>query len=110
MTGSTDLLASVKTKVEKLINHCEKLNSGNAGLQTKIHTLESEKEQLQQMINHLHKELESRQAEIAELYSKTEVLKNAESLNHQHENAAEVKTRINDLMREIDNCIALLSK
>lgn len=110
MTGSTDLLVSVKTKVEKLINHCEKLNASTSGLQSRVQHLESEKEQLQQVINHLHKELESRQAEIAELYNRTEVLKNAETLNRSDENAAEVKTRINELMREIDNCIALLSK
>lgn len=110
MTGSIDLLASVKTKVEKLINHCEKLNAGNSGLLSKVQQLESEKDQLQQMISHLHKELESRQVEIAELYTKTEALKNAESKPYADENSAEVKTRINELMHEIDNCIALLSK
>lgn len=110
MTGSTDLLASVKTKVEKLINHCEKLNEGNRSLQSRLTQLESEKDQLQQMISHLHRELDSRQSEIAELHRKAEAGINAETLNRPTEHTAEVKARINDLMREIDNCISLLSK
>lgn len=110
MTESGDLTASVKTKVEKLINRCEELKTSEAQMQGRLKVLETEREQLQQFIRQLHNELDLRQSEIARLSHDLEVLKNAESLNHSDEKSVGMKTKINELMREIDNCITLLSK
>lgn len=79
-------------------------------MQGRLSALESEREQLQQFIRQLHTELDQRQSEIARLSQNLEVLKNAESLNRSDEKSVEMKTKINELMREIDNCITLLSK
>ncbi len=110
MTGSGDLTSSVKTKVERLINHCEQLKTATAEAQSRMKTLEAERDQLQVFIRQLHSELDHRQTEIARLNGQLEVLKNAEAMSHSDERSSEVKTRINELMREIDNCIVLLSK
>lgn len=110
MAESGDLMVSVKTKVEKVINYCEQLKASEGQMQGRLKVLEAEREQLQQFIRQLHNELDQRQSDIARLNRDLEVLKNAESLNRSDEKSVEMKTKINELMREIDNCILLLSK
>ena len=110
MTVSTDLHTSVKTKVEELINRCEHLQNRNEDLVNQLSRLDAENARLHQVTENLNTELTSSKQQIMELNHRVEILKNAETLSRSDEKSAEVKSRINDLMREIDNCIALLSK
>ncbi len=103
MTGSTDLPGLLKTKVEKLINHCEQLRTDQHSMQERIRQLEAEKSLLEDQVR-------IRQSEIATLHQRVEILKNAEALTRSDAQSAAMKSKINELMREIDNCIALLSK
>lgn len=104
------MTASLKTKVERLIHHCDEVKRSEGQLQERVKVLEAERVQLQQFISQLHGEIDRRQSEIATLNRNMEVLKNAEALNQSDERSADMKRKINELMREIDNCITLLSK
>jgi septal ring factor EnvC (AmiA/AmiB activator) len=110
MTVSTDLHSSVKTKVEELINFCENLKRKSAELNGQLKSLETENDRLLQENQNLQQQLGQYQKQNMELNHRVEILKNAETLNRSDEKSKEVKTRINELMREIDNCITLLSK
>jgi predicted nuclease with TOPRIM domain len=104
------MTASLKNKVERLIHHCDTVKRSEEEARERVNTLGAERDQLQHFIQTLQSELERRQSEIVRLTQNMEVLKNAEALSHSDERSSDMKRKINELMREIDNCITLLSK
>jgi chromosome segregation ATPase len=73
-------------------------------------TLKDQNEILKSRNEELLKVLDEGEARIKELEKKYERLRLTGALLGGNENAAEAKKRINDLMREIDKCIALLDR
>ena len=95
MKSASTLITGIEYKVRKLIEQIEILENENSQLNTKI-------EQLKTNIKSLELSLDEQQQRI-------KVLKLAKSLNKE-ESKTEVKLKINELLREIDNCVRLLNK
>jgi putative cell wall-binding protein len=92
----TVLLKEFKDRLDKLIELCERLKYEN-------HQLIDAKLRLEEQVHLLNKENEV-------LDKKNEDLKLAKSLMATDENSHNAKIRINRIVREIDNCIALINK
>jgi len=92
----TVLLEEFKIRLNKLIELCEKLKYENNKLNEEKLKFEEEVQVLSQ-----DKEL---------LEKKIEDLKLAKSLMASDENSHNARIRINRIVREIDNCIALINK
>ncbi len=89
------LLASgVRKKVEKLIEKQSLLTEKN--------------ENLLEQIKKVKKELEEKSHHIQELENKVKMLKIAGSVDN--ESTKEVKLKINEMVREIDKCIAQINR
>lgn len=112
MTGSADLMHSIESKVEKLIQLCEQHKSVNQKLHTDIEQLKIENQKIQSELTAKNSELQQKENRLHDLNHQVEVLKNAESIAQvtADKSSTEVKMKINEMMREIDNCISLLSK
>ncbi len=95
MDDMTILLSGIDNKVRMLVNQLEK------ALKDKNQLLE-ENEKLKQ-------EVKSRENDIKEFEKQNKLLKIAKSIESL-EGKKEVKQKINELVREIDNCIALLNR
>jgi uncharacterized protein YlxW (UPF0749 family) len=96
MRSITSQVANLKAKTEKIIHLQESLRKENGALR-KQNTM------LQQQVNTL-------ETEKKELEEKYKVLKLARSLAGDGEKNLAVKLKINELVREIDKCIAQLNK
>lgn len=72
--------------------------------------LESELGKKESMIDDLKEKLEASRTREEALIEKNRVLTMAKSLNGDSENNTEVRSTVNELVREIDKCIALLNK
>ena len=89
------LLASgVKQKVEKLI--------------VKQNSLQEENKKLSEQIKKVNNELEEKIQHVSELEDKVKMLKIAGSVDN--ESTKEVKLKINEMVREIDKCIAQINR
>ena len=89
------LLASgVKQKVEKLI--------------VKQNSLQEENKKLSEQIKKVNNELEEKIQQVSELEDKVKMLKIAGSVDN--ESTKEVKLKINEMVREIDKCIAQINR
>lgn len=86
------------------------LNRKLDDLLTRYSALKSENMSLKGVIGGLEKDLEERLLRIKELESRNEKLKLTGALLGDGENAAEAKKKINELVREIDRCVALLNR
>lgn len=95
MESAATLIAGIDYKVRKLISQVAKLEEENKVLNLKI-------EELNTTISGLEQQIEDQQ-------NRMKVLKLAKSLNKE-ESKTEVKLKINELLREIDNCVRLLNK
>jgi len=95
MESAATLIAGIDYKVRKLISQVAKLEEENKVLNLKI-------EELNTTITGLEQHIEDQQNRI-------KILKLAKSLNKE-ESKTEVKLKINELLREIDNCVRLLNK
>jgi chromosome segregation ATPase len=91
-----DELKLLNKKIDELVN-----SYGN--LKQECENLKTEKEALKTV-------LQDRETEMKELEKKYERVKLAGSLAGEGENASEAKKKISELVREIDNCIALLNR
>ena len=87
-----------------------------ASVEDKIHRLGEQKrsaleelDKSRQKVQSLESRVSELNAEIDELKGKNKVIQVAQSLNS-GENSTEARRRINELVREIDKCIALLNK
>jgi hypothetical protein len=72
--------------------------------------LKEENKNLKSRNESLEKEVHEREAEMKELEKKYDRLKLSGAILGEGENALEAKRRINELMREVDKCIALLDR
>ena len=91
-------LEGLKTKVEKLINSHLELSRENKNLQ---------------LYNHeLREKLEEQKNKIKELEDKNKIIKLSQAVNGSgsDQNARDLKLKINEYIREIDKCLALLHK
>src|SRR5687767_7529153 len=90
-------LTSLQSKIEKIVHLHKKL-------QDDYSKVVNEKQQL-------HKTIEEQRTAISKLEEKNKTIKLAKTLTDNNENnSTELKYRINELVREIDKCIALLNK
>jgi hypothetical protein len=96
MGGVTLTVKQLRSKVEKLI-HLHK----NA---------ESENSKIKQLNDELIKKTEKQQNTIKELEERNKILKLAKKISETDESALETKSKINELVKEIDRCIALLNE
>ena len=92
----TALLGEFKIKLDKLIDLYSRVKREN-------HLLSEKQTQLKEQISGLMLQNE-------ELLKKSEDLKFAKSLLGADEDPHEAKLKLNRIVREIDNCIALLNK
>lgn len=89
-------VAGIRSKIEKIAQLHERVKDENFKLiaekEDLLKTVESEKK----MINNLEE--------------RTKILKLAKSLSGVNESSLDTKLKINELVREIDKCIALLNR
>ncbi len=81
-----------------------------AELMARFNGLEAEKKQLKNELAELQKQIEVLEHEKATLENKYENLKIAKLVSADYNDNQAAKQKINKLLREIDNCIALLNK
>jgi cell division septum initiation protein DivIVA len=72
--------------------------------------LKEENRDLKSRNESLKREVQEREAKMKELEIKYDRIKLSGAILGEGENATEAKRRINELMREIDKCIALLDR
>ena len=96
--------------MEQQNNPMEELKKSVYQLMNKYAVLDAEKKELEEQNSILKKEIEEQQSEIEDLKNKYKVLKMAKSLEGSSNENKEVKLKINEMVREIDKCIALLNK
>jgi hypothetical protein len=89
-------LVLLNRKIDDLLKAYSILKDENKNLKTRNESLE--------------KEIHEREADMKELEKKYERIKLSGAILGEGENAIEAKRRINELMREIDKCIALLDR
>lgn len=87
-----------------------------ASVEAKVHQLGEQKQKAEEELSSFREKLLVKDQRIAELESqlaeleeKNKVIQVAQSLNS-GEGSSDAKKRINELVREIDKCIALLNK
>lgn len=90
------IVASLEGKIEKLVN---------SHRQTRKELLT-----IQAQHNNLTETVTEQKKTISELEEKTKILKLSKSISSTKENTTELKLKINELIREVDKCIALLNK
>jgi chromosome segregation ATPase len=95
MSGLSEIVDSLESKLEKLAQKLEKLQKHNQELENEVSRSASA--------------INRQSGEIALLKQQNESLKMASSLLGSDENKRETKLKINSLIREIDYCIAQLS-
>lgn len=86
------------------------LNSKIDDLIRRYNTLKEENRNLKTLNERLEFELRERENEIKQLEKKYEILKITGALLGESEHGVEMKRKINELVREIDKCIALLDR
>lgn len=89
------LVTSLQSKVEKLIIQHKKAIEDT--------------EQLKEENRFLRKKLSENKVQITELEERNKVLKLAKTLSINSEKSTDLKLKINELVREIDKCIALVN-
>lgn len=89
-------ISAIRTHVRKLIDENNQLRS-----QSSQHAEE---------LGQLRDRVSSLEAQLAEQSEKEQVLRMAQSLGGEAADNSAAKRRINELVREIDKCIALLNK
>jgi chromosome segregation ATPase len=95
MSGLTEIVDSLESKLSRLVLKLEKLQKSNQELESELSRSASV--------------ISSQSEEISKLNRQIETLKMANSLLGSDENKRETKLKINSLIREIDYCIAQLS-
>lgn len=89
-------ISAIRTHVRKLIDENNQLRS--------------ESSQNAEELGQLRDRVSSLEAQLAEQSEKEQVLRMAQSLGGEAADNSAAKRRINELVREIDKCIALLNK
>ncbi len=96
MSELKSVVASLESKIEKLVDLHRKTKKELSALQTQN--------------NHLTQAASQQKQTIKDLEDRSKVLKLSKSLSTTNENTTELKLKINELIREVDKCIALLNK
>ena len=86
----------LQNKLERLVSMHQEVKSANLQLKQKLFSLQER----------LDKEKQS----VIELKDKNKILKLSASLHVEEQDTQAARQRINELLREIDKCIALLNK
>ena len=97
--SATDL----PTRVENIKSKVNKIILMHKQVKDDMFKLQAEKDQLL-------KTLQERKTAIENLEEKNKRIKLAKSLSEGNESSLDVKLRINELVREIDKCIAFLNR
>ncbi len=90
------IVDNIELKVRKLIERCNQLKSDKEGL-----------EQDNQALN---VELQEKKKKIVALHEKVKLMNISRSIDSSSEEIKESRLKINEYVREIDKCIALLNK
>ena len=93
----------MKATIDRLQNKLERLVS-------KHQEVKSANNQLKAKLLSLKEQLKKEQKIVSELKDKNKILKLSASLHGEEHDTEAARQRINELMREIDKCIALLNK
>jgi len=96
MSELPEIVLELKDKVNDLLGHCEQLKEEKRALEIRMGGISNRIEEQDELIEDLNE--------------KIKVLKTANSLNQQAESTSDVKLKINELVKEIDKCVALLNK
>tara|TARA_B100001540_G_scaffold295323_1_gene296008 strand:- start:530 stop:811 length:282 start_codon:yes stop_codon:yes gene_type:complete len=91
-----DIVNSIEEKLHKFI--------------AKYKQLYEEKEKIEQEYNKLSDKLDGYENEMTSLQEKVRLMKISKSVDTSQEDAKSTKLKINEYIREIDKCIALLNK
>ncbi len=91
-----NLINNIENKVGKLINKCTQLSL--------------EKDNLQKNNNALNVQLQEKENEIVTLQEKVKLMNISKSVDATKEDVRATRLKINEYVREIDKCIALLNK
>ena len=86
----------LQNKLERLVSKYQEVNSANLQLKEKLLSLQEQ--------------FEKEQKSVSELKEKNKILKLSVSLHGEEQDTNAARQRINELVREIDKCIALLNK
>ncbi len=70
----------------------------------------SERKKLTDKNNELSELVSQQQSEIAQLTEKVKMVKLAKSIEGSGEDTSKLKLKINEVLREVDKCIAMLNK
>ena len=96
MSKIEDIVDTLENRISKVLNKQEVLKQTNAKLSEQLDN------QQQQILEY--------QEQISEWSDRYETLKTANAMLGSDENKRETKLKINSLIRDIDHCIAQLSK
>ena len=96
MSELTDIISSLEVKFAKLVQ--------------RLNVLESENRQLKQTLDLAKSEIHRNEQKLDEMYQRYESLQLANSLLGSEETKRDTKLKINSLIKEIDHCIAQLTK
>ena len=91
-----DIVNSIEEKLHKFI--------------AKYKQLYEEKQKIEQEYNKLSDKLDGYENEMTSLQEKVRLMKISKSVDTSQEDAKSTKLKINEYIREIDKCIALLNK
>lgn len=93
----------MKVIIDRLQNKVERLVA-------KHQSLKELNQQLEKQLKQLGKQLKQQQESVQELEDKNKILKLSASLHGEEQDTKATRNKINELVREIDKCIALLNK
>lgn len=96
MSELTDIINALEVKFAKLVQ--------------KLNKLEAENKDLKQHLILAQEEIQQNENQLDDIYNKYESLQLASSLLGSEEGRKNTKLKINSLIREIDTCIAQLTK
>jgi chromosome segregation ATPase len=108
-SGRSDAMQENESGVSAVFGGPEALENEHAAVLAQEILGDSEKQQLLNAINILEKEKEELKTTINNLEERIKIVKLAKSLSETDEKTNQVKQRINELVREIEKCIALLN-
>ncbi len=91
-----NIIYNIEDKVGKLVKKCTQLSL--------------EKDNLQQNNNILNVQLQEKESEIVALQEKVKLMNISKSVDATKEDVRATRLKINEYVREIDKCIALLNK
>ena len=96
MQNLSTRLSEIRIKVEKLVEENRLLKNENESMRDRIEGLE--------------RTVELQKNTLSELTEQNKLIKLAKKLNPEDSDTEEIKSKVNELIREIDRCIDLLNE